>query len=362
VRRAAILLLLTSGAVTAQRSKPAFDPETKEGLLIQYIQQEKDPGEKLGYMEQFAVQYPAHPAIAWVYDQLQPAYLQVKDYDQAMRIGALRLALEPDNLEAAKISLRAAEAKQSLEDLTKWADRTWQAAAKIAATPDAKQIQIYAEYCFYLAAKETTDLKARLRLLETLEERDPTSPYAANLPNDFLQIYRQMGNWDKALALAEKTLQSHPNNVDMLMAVAEYHSRKGDNREKVMGYTNRVIQVLADKARPAELSEDEWTKRKSQVLAAANYMGGVASSQRKQFERADAMLRAALPQLKENEEIEATALYHLGFANYKLAERGAENRAQDALKYMRLCGELKSAYQEQAIKNVGAIRAEYNLQ
>ena len=99
-----------------------------------------------------------------------------------------------------------------------------------------------------------------------------------------------------------------------------------------------------------------------QVLAAANYMGGVASSQRKQFERADAMLRAALPQLKENEEIEATALYHLGFANYKLAERGAENRAQDALKYMRLCGELKSAYQVQAIKNVDAIRAEYNLQ
>jgi hypothetical protein len=55
-------------------------------------------------MEQFAVQYPSHAAIPWVYDQLQPAYLQVKDYDQAMRIGVLRLGLEPDNLEAAKMA------------------------------------------------------------------------------------------------------------------------------------------------------------------------------------------------------------------------------------------------------------------
>jgi hypothetical protein len=38
-------------------------------------------------------------------------------------------------------------------------------------------------------------------------------------------------------------------------------------------------------------------------------MGGVAGSLRNQFERADAMLRAALLQLKENEEMEATALY-----------------------------------------------------
>jgi uncharacterized coiled-coil protein SlyX len=29
---------------------------------------------------------------------------------------------------------------------------------------------------------------------------------------------------------------------------------------------------------------------------------------------------------------------------------------------MRLCGELKSAYQEQTIKNVEAIKAEHNLQ
>jgi hypothetical protein len=43
------------------------------------------------------------------------------------------------------------------------------------------------------------------------------------------------------------------------MAVAECHFRKDDNRE-MMRYTNRVIEVLANKPRPGELSEDEWTK------------------------------------------------------------------------------------------------------
>src|ERR1700678_2905945 len=97
----------------AQRPKPVYDPETREGLLIQHIQQEEDPLEKLHYMEQFSVQYPGNPAIAWVYDQLQPAYMKEKAWDEAMRIGDKRVALEPGNLDAAKLSLKAAESKAS---------------------------------------------------------------------------------------------------------------------------------------------------------------------------------------------------------------------------------------------------------
>ena len=95
-------LLAVSSMAAAQRAKPVIDPETKDGLLIEHILQERDPAEKLHYMEQFAAQYPSHNAVAWVYDQLQPAYFEVKEYDGAMRIGALRLAIEPDNMDAAE--------------------------------------------------------------------------------------------------------------------------------------------------------------------------------------------------------------------------------------------------------------------
>ena len=53
------------GLTIAQRPKPVYDPETREGLLIQHIQQETDPSEKLHFMEQFVVQYPSNPMIAW---------------------------------------------------------------------------------------------------------------------------------------------------------------------------------------------------------------------------------------------------------------------------------------------------------
>ena len=74
------------------------------------------------------------------------------------------------------------------------------------------------------------------------------------------------------------------------------------------------------------------------------------------------MLRAALPSLKDNDAGEATALYHVALANYRLAEKGEPGRASDALKFMRRCAAIKGPFQEQAIKNVTAIKSEYALQ
>jgi len=361
------LLLFAAGAISAQRAKPVFDPETRDGLLIQQIQQEKDPAEKLHYMEQFAAQYSSHPAAAWVYDQLQPAYFKAKEYEQAMRVGALRLALEPENLEAAKISLKAAEAKQDPEQLLKWSDRVWQAASRVAATgganaSEAKQTQTYAEYSIYALALRTTDLRARLELLHGLEQRNPSSPYVANLPTEYFQIYRQLGETERALSIAEKTLRSDPENVDLLMALAEHHFRKDDAREKVVTFTTKVIAILQTRQRPETLSESDWENKKSRILGSAYYMGGVSSGLLMTYARADSMLRAALPSLEGNEAGQATALYHLGLANYRLAEKGEASRAADALKFMRRCATIKSAFQEQAIKNVEAIKNEYSLQ
>ena len=128
-----VISVTLPGLVIAQRPKPVYDPETKEGLLIQHIQQETDPSEKLHFMEQFVVQYPANPMIAWVYDNLQPAYMKEKAWDDAMRIGEKRVALEQDNLDAAKLALKAAETKGNADDIAKWADCTWRIASTVAA-------------------------------------------------------------------------------------------------------------------------------------------------------------------------------------------------------------------------------------
>jgi hypothetical protein len=87
-RRVLIALCLGCACLSAsaQTRKPVIDPDTREGLLIQQIQQERDPAQKLRYMEQFALNYPKHESICWIYDQLIPAYVAVKEWDQTIRI------------------------------------------------------------------------------------------------------------------------------------------------------------------------------------------------------------------------------------------------------------------------------------
>jgi|SRR5579872_3423262 len=370
VRRPLLLILLASSALIGQRAKPVYDPETKDGLLIQHIQQETDPAEKLRYMEQFATQYPSHPAIAWVYDQLQLAYFQVKEWDQAMRVGGLQLAVEPENLEAAKIALRSADAKHDSGDIVKWSDRMWEVAAAVAAkggpaASEAKQNQEYAEFCLYSKAMAATDPKAKLELLRNLEQHMPTSKYTGTLADEYFRIYRKLGDEEKASELAEKGLKSEPQNVDMLMYLAEIQFRKNDPhaRALVITYVTRTVDALEKTERPASVSDEEWSKKRSQMLGLANYMGGMSNSLNNNFKVADVMLRAALPYIKDNETQEAALLYHLGMANYRLAERGGErSRPVDALKYMRRCAAIKSPFQEQALRNVEAIKSEYSLQ
>jgi len=150
----------------------------------------------------------------------------------------------------------------------------------------------------------------------------------------------------------------------MLMAVADYHFHKdaAHDRQVVIANTARVIEVI-DRARPQSMSDDEWTRKKFKMLGMAYYMGGMSNSLNSSFAKAEPLLRAALPYLRDNAAEEAATLYHLGMANYRLAEMsGDRNRPVEALKYMRRCAAMKSPYQQQAQKNVEGIKAEYNLQ
>jgi tetratricopeptide (TPR) repeat protein len=367
VKKVLALLVISvalPGAMIAQRPKPVYDPETKEGLLIQHIQQETDPSEKLHFMEQFVVQYPTNPMLAWVYDNLQPAYMKEKAWDEAMRIGEKRVALEPENLDAAKLALKAAEAKGNAEEISKWADCTWRTASLVVTkggrnAADAEQTKLYAESSLYTIAEQTADPSTRVELLLALHDRNPKSPFSENIPAECVALYKKLNQMDKGLALANQTLANEPDNIDILMAVSEYYFAREDH-PKVVSHTVRVLEALEKKTRPASMSEEEWQKKKTQMLGSANYMGGVSSSLSGQYGRGDQMLRAALPFVAGDATQEAVVFYFLGLSNYKLADREA-GRAQEAIKFWRRCATIKSNFQVQAMKNVDATRSEYNL-
>ncbi len=361
-----LLLSIAAGCLFAQRPKPVVDPETKDGLLIEHIQQESDQAEKLRYMEQFVAQYPNHPAAAWVFDQLQPIYFSMKEWDQAMHIGKLRLAVEPENLEAGKIALRSAEAKHDQEEIAQWADRVWKIASAVstkggALAAEARDTENYAEFCLFNAAQQTADPHSRLELLKIVDQHGVTAEYTQKLSIEYLRVYRELGPEDKAREAAERVVQDNPENVDALLFLAEFYFHKdaAHDREKALNYALKVVEAIDRKSR-SDSADADWAAKKTQLLGTANYIGGVSSSQMGNWVKADVMLRAALPTVKE-QGVEAMVLYHLGMANYRLADKGGPSRSMAALQYMRRCAAIRSPFQEQAIRNVEGIKAEFNL-
>src|SRR5437773_2272691 len=79
----------------------------------------------------------------------------------------------------------------------------------------------------YAMAIQTTDPRKKVDLIETLQGRNPQSQYMGQvLPLEF-QAYRQIGDNDKATALAEKILATDQTNEDMLLVVADNSLQKG---------------------------------------------------------------------------------------------------------------------------------------
>jgi len=366
----AIVLIAAAGPVLAQRHKLDFDPESKEGYLLEQIQQTPDPAGKLQLLEQFIAQYPNNGAIAWVYEQIESLYMSAQQYNKELEIGPKMLAADPGDLETAEECLRAANALKKLDEIAHFAELTWRLGTKRmqSVTPNdphaeyAKNALAYAEYSEFALASAATDPKRRLEVLHTLETWNPHSQYLEGGEIEAYRSYRQMGQNDKAMAVAERIAAKDPGNVDALMAIAEYHFKKEDNPDKVVATCTKIADLLEGKTRPEKFTAEEWEKKRALYLGSAHYMCGFVSSLRGNYALADRHLRAALPYLKGNPQLLAPALYHLGYANYKLAEKGEKGRVMDALKFTHECAVMSSSFQEQAVKNIEAIKSEYNLQ
>jgi tetratricopeptide (TPR) repeat protein len=97
------------------------------------------------------------------------------------------------------------------------------------------------------------------------------------------------------------------------------------------------------------------------VSGLAYWMAGITYSGQGKYAEADKSLRAALPNLKD-EQVRAIALFHLGLADYQLGKAGKSRaQIQDALKYSEQSAAIASPLQAQEQKNVRAMRGELGV-
>jgi len=276
--------------------------------------------------------------------------------------------MDADDLDAAHQNLKASEAKKDPDLILKWAGETSKIAQKMAASKQptdadeveawkksvdfAKQLDTYTEYSLYAAAAQSTDPRKRIELGEALSARNPKSQYMPQVIQVEFASYRQLGDNDKSLAFAEKSLETDQSSEDILAFVADQYVQKKRDPDKVVAYSAKIVELMDTKPAPAGVSEGDWAKKKTTMSGLAHYMSGTTLYGQKKLAPADKELRAALPLVEGNEQLKAATLFYAGLANYDM------KNIPDAIKFNQQCAAIKSPFQAKASANLKVMQSQ----
>ena len=371
VALSAAAITLSCQLALAQRYTAAnSDPDSPEGQFIELIEQSEN-AQKLALMEQFTQRFPKSLALSWAYEQIQTAAMQAGQWDKALVFGEKLEQLHPDDVETAQLNIKAAESKGDKTTAKLWSDYVQRIAQRVLESPPPKDPEMleewkrrtaiasqYAaqdEYAIYKKALDSGDPRQKIKLLDELLRRNPDTQYLSQALVIYLNSYRALGDSKNSLLYAERILRSDQHNEDALLIAAEAYARSG-SPERVVAYSSRLIDLMRTKSKPAIVRQEDWDRKKAFYTGSAYWMIGNVHINQNRFTQADSALRAALPLLRQNEQSEASVLFYLGWANYKM-----EN-FNEAVRFYKQCMAFRGQFQKQAAKNLNVIRTEQGIQ
>lgn len=281
------------------------------------------------------------------------------------------LLAAPGELEDAFKNLKEAESKKDTALVKKLAGETCALARKAAAAPApadddekedwkarveyARGVELYTEYALFSAAVQSGPA-VLVDLLAALEQQNPKSKYLDGAYGSYLVALSQTGEASKIPAVAEKALASFPDNEDLLLVMADsaLSAKQGD---RAIDYVKRLVTVLGNHPVPEGMPPADWEAKRKAALGRGYWISGMARGEGKQYAEADSDLRAALPLIKGNEGMLASALFYLGVANYDLGAK-ASNKARvlEGAKFSEQAAAIKGPYAQQAKTNAQAMR------
>jgi tetratricopeptide (TPR) repeat protein len=215
----------------------------------------------------------------------------------------------------------------------------------------ARQVRDYTEYLAYTEILRTTNPSVKLELMERFMNSCASSHYTPAVERVYLAYWRETDP-AKAVEIAEQMIQKNQASEDALILVAEHYAQRGKDPEKVVTYAGKVIALMDHNTSPDGLPDAEWLKKKATLTGRANWLIGTIAMEQSRFGQADKFIRAALPYLKNDPRLVSTALFYLGWANYKIGHMN------EAIRFTEDCTRVKGPFQNQAIKNLAVIRSE----
>jgi len=296
-----------------------------------------DPSQKLQLIDQFAKAHPEEDMQIVADEQYVNYYIAAKQYDRAFEYGDKLFLLDPDSFQNALNMVRAANEKGDADRLMTWGERAtsiirnYQSTPAPADTPnevwertragklEAQKDNIaYVQQSLMTAAYNAKDPAKKASYFERIAKMYAGTPSEAQALGMAAFAYQQAQDRAKMLATANAVLAKDPDNIGMLLLLADDYSEKGDNLDKADAYAKKALSLADSAKKPDSVSDDQWKQENSVQKGLALSALGQIQLQKKANTQAVDFLTKAAPLLKSNAVPYARNQYRLGFAYVNL--------------------------------------------
>jgi tetratricopeptide (TPR) repeat protein len=332
------LVVFFAPACRAQLGKnipiPAGSDEDKQ---LKEINDASDPAQKLSLIDAFAKAHTDGDFAIVADEQYVNYYIAAKQYDKAFEYGDKLFVLDPDNFNNAVNMVRAAGEKGDVDRLFSYGEKAFRILQHFKAAPapegtpaDAWQQQkaqrldgikedvSYVEGTLLNAAYQTKDAAKKADYLQRFATYFPDSPNTEQAMNMSAFSYQSAQNRTKMLEVANAALAKDPNDIAMLILLADDYSEKNEQLDKAETYAKKAIGLCDTAKKPDGVSDGDWQKQITLQKGLALSALGQVNIEKKDNLSAVKNLTTASPLLKSNAFAYARNQYRLGFAYLNL--------------------------------------------
>jgi hypothetical protein len=308
-----------------------------------------------------------------MYNRLSEGDKPVKTWIAVLALCSLAGVVAADDLEDSYTKLKAAVANKDPDAVKSAAADTLKLAkaAQTATKPTeaeevdnwkqrieyGKEVEGYTEYALAsVAAQPGVDPAKTIDLVDTLLGQNPKSNYLDLCVAAYATALNKNGGSAKMMAGMTKVVTGRPDNTIALLALVEGSSASPD---RALNYANKLIAAMKAKAKPEGTSEGDWEKQKTAALATGYFTAGYVYLQKQAWVDCDKDMKAAAPLLSGDPARLGTAYYALGVCNFQFGKMTNDRtKMQAGVKYTEQSSGIKSPVQDNAFKNVAAMKKE----
>ncbi len=153
-----------------------------------------------------------------------------------------------------------------------------------------------------MAVQNATDAKGRIAAIENVLTKFADTEFKPGLLMMEAATYQQLNDYDNMIVFGERALEADPKSYQAMLILGnayatrtkEFDLDKEDKLAKAEGYANKALEALKIAEKPrADLTEEQWTEGKKQLVSQAHEILGTAAMGRKKYDAAVNEYKAA---------------------------------------------------------------------